>query len=382
MESLSQLARDCPWSPSVSELSRGVQSFDGNRTMRRCRKSLLKRFKGKLNAKDFCFALDDTANPKYGKNTFRGGYWRGADGIMYGQKIVMLALVNMKTKVAYPIGYSFAIKKSEIDYKKIPEIALDLIRTAISDGYPKLPIAVDSWFDGADFINAVKDLGLTLIGQFKSNRTVKVGIATNSKWINIKKFFNPLLRSSFRAHPFGSKKDKKLKWFSEKNIFIKKVKSRVKAIAVYNRKNGVGAFGYYFTTDLSLTGVQVWKYCRARWYIECLFRDLKQNLSFGKLSCQGENAANLAVCFPLILYISLNLDFKKVWKLKSFESTGSAIRAIMQREWRRSVDEIRKNPSSELVSKYRSRNHDKRLARKPIDSAVEKSNALKRVVGL
>lgn len=382
MNSLSQLARDCPWSPSVSELSRAVNCFDGNRAMRRLRASILRRFKGKLNPDDFCFALDDTANPKYGKKTFRGGYWRGSDGTIYGQKIIVLSLVNIKKKIAYPLAYSFAIKKTEKDYKKIPMLAIELVKTVLEENFPKLPLTLDSWFDGADFINGMEDLSITLVGQLKSNRNVKCGIGPHAKWENIKKFFKPLSRSPIASDPLSSNKTKKKKWYSEKRIFISKFKKQIISIAVYNRKNGREAFGYYFSNDLSLTGAQLWKYSRARWRIECLFRDLKQNLSFGRLPCQGENGANLAVCFPFILYVSLNLDYKKTWKLMSHESTGSIIRRIMQREWRRSVDEIRKNPSSKLVSKYRSRNHYTRLTKKPIDCAVEEVKSLEKVVGL
>lgn len=382
MKSLSQLARECPWCISVSELSRAVNCFDGNRAMKRLRKSILRRCKGKLNPEDFCYALDDTANPKYGKNIFRGGYWRGSDGVIYGQKIIVIALVDIRNQIAYPLAYSYAIKKTESDYKKIPSIGLDLFKTVVAEGFPKLPLTVDSWFDGADFINGIQSFGATVVGQFKSNRNVKVGISPSAKWKNIKEFFTPLSRTRIPANPFRSKKTKKYKWYSERKIYISKLKNRFITIAVYNRKNGVDAFGFYFSNDLSLTGAQLWRYSRARWRIECLFRDLKQNLSFGKLPCQGEAAANLAVCFPFILYTSLNFDYKKTWKLRSHESTGSIIRRIMQREWRRSVEEIRNKPDSELVLKYRSRNHHTRLTKKPIDNAVEKFKPLKKVIGL
>jgi hypothetical protein len=383
MNSLSQLVRDCPWSPSVSELSRAIKDFKSNRLMRRLRGSILRRFKGKLNPDDFCFALDDTANPKYGKNTFCGGYWRGSEGIMYGQKIVLLALVDIRNNVAYPLAYTFAIKKTETDYKKIPLLAVDLLKTVLADGFPKLPLTLDSWFDGVEFINAVKETGVSLVGQFKSNRNVKTGISPTATWMNITDFFRNLSRIRISAKPSSSNMgEEKYKWYSECNIYIKKYPSRLITIAVYNRKNGHDAFGFYFSNDLSLTGAQLWKYCRARWRIECLFRDLKQNLSFGKLPCQGESAANLAVCFPLILYVSLNLDHQKTWGFKSLGSTGSVVRRIMQRDWRRSVDEISKNPDSELMIKYRSRNHHTRLTKKPTDGLVEEKITLKKVVGL
>lgn len=78
-----------------------------------------------------------------------------------------------------------------------------------------------------------------------------------------------------------------------------------KSIAVYNRRNGAKAFAYYISTDRSLSGAKIWELSRARWAIECIFRTCKQNLSFGKLSCKGDKAANLAVELPLYLYASI-----------------------------------------------------------------------------
>lgn len=377
MKSLSQLARECPWSPSVSQLSRAVNSFEGNRAMKRLRRSVLRKLKKRINSKQFCFAIDDTSNPKYGKNTFRGGYWRGNDGIMYGQKIIVIALVDIKNKKAYPLSYRFAIKKSDPNYRKMPSLAIDLVNEVLNDGFPELPITVDSWFDGADFINELDSQGLTVVGQLKSNRGVKVGISPTSKWHNVKNFFRAIPRKKLKAlYPFTLKKNRS-KWYSEKRIFIRKVKKQITSIAVYNRKNGKDSFGFYYSNNTSLTGAQLWRYSRARWSIECLFRDLKQNLSFGKLPCHGESGANLAVCFPFILYVSLNLDHNKVWMLKNHESTGFLVRKIMQKEWRRSIESIRENPNSALVNKYRSRNHQARLTKKPIDSVVEEIIPLK-----
>jgi hypothetical protein len=89
-------------------------------------------------------------------------------------------------------------------------------------GFPKLSLTVDSWFDGADFVNGVDNLGVTLIGQFKSNRKVKVGISPLALWTNIKTFFKPLDRESISATIFKKKKNPKLKWFGFSKIYIKK----------------------------------------------------------------------------------------------------------------------------------------------------------------
>jgi hypothetical protein len=108
-----------------------------------------------------------------------------------------------------------------------------------------------------------------------------------------------------------------------------------------------------------------------------MFRDLKQNLSFGKLPTQGKNGANLAVCFPILLYNSLNLEHKTKWGLKSHEPTGKMIQKIIQKEWRRTVEVIIKKPDSKVVSKYKSRNHESTLTKKPTDGTVEKFERLK-----
>jgi IS4 transposase len=76
-------------------------------------------------------------------------------------------------------------------------------------------------------------------------------------------------------------------WFNEKNHGQKKYPKMLNALAVYNRRNGKNAFAYYVSTDLKMIGARIWEITRARWKIEWMFPDLKQNLSFGSLPRQG-----------------------------------------------------------------------------------------------
>ena len=297
--SLCELARNCPWSHSVSDLSRSIQRFDSSRFMRRLRASILRHYGGKISAEDFCFAVDDTANPKYGKKIFRCGSWHSSGGLYFGQKILVLVLVDIKRSIALPLAYIVLPKKGDPAHKTAPKLAIDLLRFALAEGYPQLSVTTDSWFDSSQFIADIEGLGLQLIGELKANRKVKTSPGPDSKWVTLPQFFAS--KSRFKVNSrFDSKAVKEHKKVpksaAQSRIFIRDRRSGLNGLAVYNRKNGIEAFAYYVSTDLSMSGSRIWEITRARWRIECLFRDLKQHLSFGRLPCGGEKAADFAVC--------------------------------------------------------------------------------------
>lgn len=95
LPSLSATVRSLGWTISVSSLQRAVQSFDGNRFMRRLRQSILKKFEGQLSDARFCYACEDTPNAKFGKFVFRKCVWGGAcKGLHKGQRIMVIALID------------------------------------------------------------------------------------------------------------------------------------------------------------------------------------------------------------------------------------------------------------------------------------------------
>ena len=57
-----------------------------------------------------------------------------------------------------------------------------------------------------------------------------------------------------------------------------------------------------------MSGAFLYDLGRKRWIIEEFFRNLKQNLSFGNLSCTGKLAADLSICLPFSLIIYLHLS--------------------------------------------------------------------------
>jgi len=118
-----------------------------------------------------------------------------------------------------------------------------------------------------------------------------------------------------------------------------------------------------------MPGATVWKIFRARWAIGVLFRDLKQNLSFGTLPCSGKNASDLAVCIPFALIVSLRLK-PKFWKVDPGLTVGEMLARIREETMARSIDVLASDRSNAVRSQLRARRDPSRFGQKPIDRAA------------
>jgi hypothetical protein len=356
VKTLSDLVRTCPWTYSVSTCSRNVQAFQPGRFMRRMQARILKRYKGNLDPNDFCYAIDDTANPKYGAGIFRSHPSYSSSGPYHGQKVLLVVLIDMKRNIALPLCYAFLTSKKDPNHQPAPQVALDCLKTLLDAGFPKLPVVTDSWFDSADFIQKLRDFGLDFCGEIKSSRLARTNPGQFVKWRKLPQLFKSATRK--RLPPRTSqqrRRQKRGKAFSELIAVVKKLGRPLKIIAVYNRMNGVDAFAYYATTNLSLSGEKLWQLSRARWSIECLFRDLKQNLSFGRLPCGGESGADLAVCLPLILVTSMRLDGSAVWKADEYSTIGKILETQREKALSDSIDLIIYNPKHGKIQRMAAR---------------------------
>ncbi|MBF0300089.1 MAG: transposase [Oligoflexia bacterium] len=348
--------------------------------MKRMRTSILRRYRGEINPDDFCFAIDDTDNKKYGKKLYNVGNWRSSKGIYFGQRVVVLALVNIKDEFAIPLDYRFAIKKGEPDYKSGLALAVNMMEEIAKANFPKLPLVVDSWFDSADLMRSIVKLGFPFIFEIKSSR--KVHAAKHSPWMNIKSIFNFLRRESVFAklNPIKKQDKNKKKWISQLSLYVKKYEDLINTIAVYNRKNSLQPFAFYATTDLTMSGAKLWGYSRARWAIECLFRDNKQNLSWGKLGCSGREGADLSVCIPFVVYTFLTINFKGKWKKGHRDSIGLTVKKIRNDSFEKTINSLVKGKGIEKnkIKLLKARRLRDKLNKKPTNKAAERNSPSKK----
>ena len=370
-DSLSQLAREHVNSPSVSDLSRAIAKFPGNRFMRRCRQSVLNHYTSALNADDFVFAIDDTSNPRYGKTIFGCQRWKTHGGGYFGQKILVLVLVDIKRNIALPLGYAFLTGKLDPSYIPVLERAVKLVDDCLEAGFPRLPIVADSWFDSRELMQAFSDRGMTFVTELKSRRKVRNSTGYYVPYKPLAAYFqNP--HGEVYARPLEKHRGKgrpRLRFTEVKILQIKTFKTPIKVVALYNKRSSHQAFGYYASTDRTMPGATVWKIFRARWAIEVLFRDLKQNLSFGNLPCGGANASDLAVCLPFALIISLRLK-PEIWQTDAGRTIGEMLTKIKEEALFKSIVLLGLEGSAKLRSRVRARRDPSRFGRKPIDRAA------------
>lgn len=382
-KSLSELARRCPWTPSVSELSRSIDGWNSNRFMRRLRANVLRRWGRRLNPTDFCYAVDDTANPKFGKGIYRRGNWHSSSGAYVGQKILVIVIVERKSGIAIPIHYAFGIKKTEPGYKSMPTLAIDCLTECLACGFPPLPVTCDSWFDSSDFMMNLERIGLSYDGEIKSTRNLRVSPGAHAKSLKLAKFFAGQPRQAVLAKPYGhrgpgrkKRGPKKRKYIAETVAMINGVTHPMKVIAVYNNRSDREAFAYYVSTNRSMSGAELWALARSRWAIEVLFRDMKQNLAFGRLPCTGKEAADLAVCVPFALIVTLRLDDPEIWGLNGNDgdAIGTKLAKIRQAGFDKAMDVIIFNPHHTMVERLRARRQTERQNRKPVNKPAARRN--------
>jgi hypothetical protein len=356
VDTLSDLARSLPGSYSVSTLSREVQKFSPNRFLRRMQARVLRGYKGadQIDPANFCYAIDDTANPKYGDGIFRSHPNHSSSGPYKGQKIIFVALVDIARGIALPLTYAFLTSKKDPAHVKAPSVALSLLQKLLDGGFPRVPVVTDSWYDAVEFIGGLQKMGLTFAGEIKSTRNVQ-GPERGAPWTKLHHAFAAIERT--RLQPRRSQRrrsQRRGKAYAQRSLRLNNMNGPLNVIGAYNRIDGAYAFAYYATTDLSMPGEKLWQYSRARWCIECLFRDLKQNLSFGRLHCEGEPGADLSVCLPLMLVVSLRLDGPATWG-SARETIGKTLASAREKAFADAIELMVNNPDHPKVALLRAR---------------------------
>ena len=380
--SFSGFCRYAPWTYCCSSLSEYMQKLSKivqNRVMRRFRTRVLKHIKKSPN--EWIFVVDTTKKPSHIAALNHCGSWReSSHNAFFGLNLLVIAVVNVRTCVSLPLDF-LPCEKIKQGYEKQNtawELVLKLLDKLVEEGFPKLNISQDSWFDGVEFANKLKDRGFTYETELKSSRLVKTH--PNSSRVSLKDAFADEKKIAVKAftreigHENVSKGLQGKKFVAEKILYIKSSKTKksiqVKVAAIYNYQSEKEAFAYYFTNDISKSGAWLWKMSRLRWNIEVLFRDLKQNLDWGNFSSHEESGAYLFLIIPFLIVVHLRIE-KHNYKTKEDTSIGAMVSRIQHDETIRTIDFILNNRCHFLIEKLRNRLDPKFANRKPANMAAE-----------
>ena len=380
--SFSSLCRYAPWTYCCSSLSEYLYKLTRlvqDRILRRLRGRILKQIKN--NPDGWILVVDTTKKPSHIAALNHCGSWReSSHNAFFGLNLLVIVAVNIHSGVALPLDF-LPCEKTKPGHEKPSkawELVLKLLDKLTNEGFPKLVLSQDSWFDGVEFANELKSRGFTYETELKSSRLVKE--YPNSSRVSLKDAFSGVKKVAVAAftRQLGNEDVRAglqgKKFVAEKILYIRSSKTKksiqVKVAAVYNHPSEKEAFAYYFTNDISKSGVWLWKMSRLRWNIEVLFRDLKQNLDWGNFAGHDESVAYSSLIFPLLIVVHLRLT-NHHYRTKESTPLGTMVSRIMQEETLRTVDFIRDNPKHFRIELLHNRLNPKFANRKPANMVAE-----------
>lgn len=374
--SICEAARVLGWSPSVSTLDRALQNFMPKRFMRRLRASVLRRFGETIAAEPdrFCLVVDDTLVERFGSNVHALGHHvhHGKNGVTRGQRVLVLALVDIQRGVALPLAFRLCLNKKDEGYKPLHELCFELIEEVIRDaGFPPLVTVADSGFDSVSLMKRFADKGWPLVVEARSNRKVKRIPSPKAVWLSIRDALHKETKVSVKLGKTAHrKKARKTKYVASRFVQLRGRSALVSACAVYNKPSDASPFAFYVSNDLSIRGERLWELSRARWHIEEMFRTLKQSLSFLAVPAQGEGATMAAICLPMALLVEIHTE-PGAWGGTELEPVGTITARIRSRLMWGTIDEMLSGSKRLSICKLRSRRPHKDRRQKPVDPTAE-----------
>lgn len=213
--------------------------------------------------------FDDTLIHKTGKlipHTYKF-YDYSEKRFINAQCMVTLHYADRKTN--YALDYRLYVKRGEPGFKTKIELAMELVKEAISIGLPANTFVFDSWYLCKELVKFIESLGRSYIGACKSNLLVRW---EGGRYISLGEYVKNI--SKFKEFEVNGKKllvyTKKVhfKSIGDSRLIISKRGKDIICLAT-NRKDHVR----HILSDYML-----------RWKVEDFYKDAKQHLGLDK--CQ------------------------------------------------------------------------------------------------
>ena len=242
-------------------------------------------------------AFDPSFVKKSGKQTYGKDYfWNGsASKSEKGLEVGLLSVVDVDDNRAYSISAQqtppIAATQSDKNTPVTEESRVDAYIEHIAQNRKYLPpevrhLAVDGFFGKEKFVTGIKNIGLEIIGKLRIDA-------------NLRHPFNGQQKQRGRPRKYGSKvnidelsqlsfvctMENELKLYTA-IVYSISLKRDVKIVLAINETNKekIGK-AILFSTDLTLSALEIFCFYKARFQIEFVFRDAKQFT--GLADCQA-----------------------------------------------------------------------------------------------
>lgn len=244
-------------------------------------------------------AFDPSYLPKSGKHTpGKGKFWSGCLGkAVQGIEIGGLGLVDMEHNTAFSLE---AIQTPcPSDLIAGGKTLVDHYASIIVERSEKLAelsdyLAVDGYFSKQSFVDQLTQLtGLHLISKLRKD--------ANLRYL----YKGPKRKGRGRPKKYDGKIDlkkidkRRFKWiYQDQDVIIYQarvwsvfLKRKINAVYVQflDKGQATNRYALYYSTDLDLNGQLIYRYYKARFQIEFLFRDAKQHTGLTHCQARSEN---------------------------------------------------------------------------------------------
>lgn len=242
-------------------------------------------------------AIDPSYISKSGKKTPGLGYfWSGCAGkSKWGLEISGLAAIDIKNHTAFHLDavQTFTDDSSDstlVDwYAKIITSRKQSLK-AISD-----IVVADAWFSKKKFVDKVISAEMNLISRLRDDADLQYlfkGKQSRGKG-RPKKYDGKVIHNNIDMNHFYLIEQNKKSTIYCAEVHSKSLKRVIKLVhVIYKNKKGKLTYKLYFSTDMSMTALDILDYYRMRFQIEFLYRDAKQHTGLNDCQARSENKLN------------------------------------------------------------------------------------------
>lgn len=255
--------------------------------------------------------------------------------------------------IKFPIGWRIYKKEQGITKN---DLALELIKEALNNGFFCSAVLADSWYCVKPFIKGLQELDLKYIFEIKRNATMRLPIPETGhkrkKWYKTRNMADYIHRYVHTKRIIGfigdlenGKAEKVLYEIKEQILTIHALPGKHKVIYSYDKAKETEK--YLITNALTWEGIKVVKEYFCRWVIEEFFRNAKQQLDMEGASVRSEQGVAiklfLLTCIDSLFHIKIAklvsensksgaLTFQSIVRLSIYENAENFVKLIKSPE--------------------------------------------------
>jgi hypothetical protein len=293
----------------------------------------------------FSLIIDDSGHRKSGNFTAGvGRQYVGEIGkIDNGIVVVTTHLYDGKKSLPldielYQHNSALAEGKKDPEFKKKPEIAIDLVDRSLERGYRPRIILIDSGYgNNATFLSQLEQRSLKYLGGMAKNRKITIGKNEHLKeTLRVEELAQTLSLEDFSEVKLATEKPKTL-WVAILEGEISRLEGKKRIAIVMNAQTFSQATEIdYFVTNVDPQKVTpewiVNTYSQRNW-VEVFYREAKGNLGLREYQVRDKRSLVrhfvLVFCaYTFIIWHQLTGGFRRIWSHQPLNTFNEALEAF------------------------------------------------------